>query len=138
MGISPRAHFFDKCGKIEKIPYRKFERLLSADKATCYPKYASEKVKCSISLVEMENRQAKNIIHCDYLIIHFNQSGQLDTEKHAHGTTLKLHSIDLLSNFNNIIYLQTAIAKKQYMKDFTWQASQQQINAIVAHIFSNK
>ncbi|MFT6195647.1 MAG: hypothetical protein ACJASU_002576 [Cognaticolwellia sp.] len=32
MGISPRVHFFDKYGKIEKIPYRKFERLLNADK----------------------------------------------------------------------------------------------------------
>ncbi|MFT5636592.1 MAG: hypothetical protein ACI89T_002061 [Cognaticolwellia sp.] len=38
MGISPRVHFFDKYGKIQKIPYLKFERLLSADKNLSYPK----------------------------------------------------------------------------------------------------
>ena len=86
----------------------------------------------------MENRQAINIVHCDYLIIHFNQSGQLDIAKHAHGSALKFRTIDLLNNFNNITYMQPVITKKQYMKDFTWQASQQQINAIVRHIFSSK
>jgi hypothetical protein len=34
--------------------------------------------------------------------------------------------------------MQPMIAKKQYTKDFTWQANQQQINAIVKHIFSRK
>jgi hypothetical protein len=138
MGISPRVHFFDKYGKIQKIPYRKFERLLSADKLIYYPKYASERVKCSISYVEMENRQAIKIIHCDYLIIPFNQNGQLDVEKYAQGTALMFQSIDLLNNISKITYMQPMIAKKQYTKDFTWQASQQQINAIVKHIFSRK
>ena len=138
MGISPRVHFFDQDGKVQKIPYRKFDRLLSADKRIYFPQYASEKVKCSVSYVEMENRQAINIIHCDYLIIHFDQNGQLDIAIHAHGTALMYRSIDLLSNFKNITYMQPVIAKKQYMKDFTWQASQQEINAIVAQIFSSK
>ena len=138
MGISPRVHFFDQYGKIEKIPYRKFERLLSADKAKCYPKYASEKVKCSISYVEMENRQAIEILHCDYLLIPFNQQGQLDVDRYAQGTALKFQSIDLLNSFNNITYIQPELAKKKYMKDFTWQATPQQIDAIIAHIFSSK
>ncbi|PKI14338.1 hypothetical protein [Colwellia sp. 12G3] len=138
MGISPRVHFFDKYGKIEKIPYRKFERLLNADKDVFYPKYSSERVKCSISYVEMENRQAINIIHCDYLIITFNENGQLDTNKHAQGTALMFQSIDLLGNLNNITYLQPVIAQKQYRQDFIWQANQQEINAIVKQIFSKK
>ncbi len=138
MGISPRVHFFDQYGKIEKIPYRKFERLLSADKNTCYPKYASEKVKCSISYVEMENRQAIEIIHCDYLLIPFNQQGQLDVDRYAQGTALRFQSIALLNNFNNITYIQPELAKRKYMKDFTWQATPQQIDAIVAHIFFSK
>jgi len=138
MGISPRVHFFDKYGKIEKIPYRKFERLLNSDTNVFYPKYTSEKVKCSISYVEMENRQAIKILHCDYLIIPFNEDGQLDVGKHAQGTALMLQSIDLLGNLNNITYLQPVIAKKQYTHDYTWQANQQQINAIVTNIFSSK
>jgi len=138
MGISPRVHFFDKYGKIQKIPYRKFERLLNADKCIYYPKYASQRVKCSISYVEMENRQAIKILHCDYLIIPFNQNGQLDIDKYTQGTALIFQSIDLLSNCNNINYIQAVRAKKQYKKDFTWQVNQQQINAIVAHIFSSK
>lgn len=138
MGISPRVHFFDKYGKIEKIPYRKFERLLNADKNVFYPKYISEKVKCSISYVEMENRQAIKILHCDYLIIPFNENGQLDVDTHAQGTALMLQSIDLLGNLNNITYIQAKIAKKEYMKDFTWQAKQQQILAIVEDIFYRK
>jgi hypothetical protein len=138
MGISSRVHFFDKYDKIQKIPYRKFERLLSADKHIYYPRYASEKVKCSVSYVEMENRQAIKILHCDYLIIPFNQNGQLDVEKYAQGTALMLQSIDLLNHVNNITYMQPVKAKKRYMKDFTWQANQQQINAIVGHIFASK
>ena len=138
MGISPRVHFFDQYGKIAKIPYRKFERLLNADKAICFPKYASEKVKCSISYVEMENRQAIEILHCDYLLIPFNKQGQLDVDRYAQGTALKFQSIDLLNKFNNITYIQPELAKKQYMKDFTWQATPQQIDAIVAHIFFSK
>ncbi|WP_057832316.1 hypothetical protein [Colwellia sp. TT2012] len=138
MGISPRVHFFDKYGKIEKIPYRKFERLLNADKNVFYPKYISEKVKCSISYVEMENRQAMKILHCDYLIIPFNENGQLEVDTYAQGTALMLQSIDLLGNLNNITYLQPVIARKNYRHGFTWQANQQQINAIVAHIFSRK
>ncbi len=138
MGISPRVHFFDKYGKIEKIPYRKFERLLNADKDVFYPKYSLEKVKCSISYVEMESRRAINIIHFDYLIIPFNEDGQLDVDTHAQGTALMLQSIALLGNLNNITYLKPVIAKKQYTHDFTWQANQQQINAIVANIFYKK
>lgn len=111
MGISPRVHFFDQYGKLEKIPYRKFERLLSADKATYFPKYASEKVKCSISYVEMENRQAIEIIHCDYLLIPFNQQGQLDVDRYAQGTALRSQSIDLLNNFNNITYIQPELTR---------------------------
>ncbi|MFT5759617.1 MAG: hypothetical protein ACI9LM_004384 [Alteromonadaceae bacterium] len=135
MGISPRVHFFDKDGKIQKIPYRKFERLLSADKKVYYPKYTYEMVKCSVSYVEMEKRHAINIIHCDYLIIPFDQNGQLDVDKYAQSRSLMFQSIDLLSNFTNITYMQPVIAKKQYAKDFKWQANQQQINAIVKDIF---
>ena len=138
MGISPRVHFFDKNGRIEKIPYRKFERLLNADKNVYYPKYSSEKVKCSISYVEMENRCAVKIIHCDYLIIPFNQNGQLDVDIYSQGTALMFQSIDLLSSLSNITYIEPVIANKEYRRDFTWQANQQQINAIVTHIFSKK
>jgi len=138
MGISPRVHFFDKYGKIAKIPYRKFERLLNADKNVYYPKYSSEKVKCSISYVEMENRCAVKIIHCDYLIIPLNQNGQLDADMYSQSTALIFQSIDLLGNLNNVTYIQPVIAKKEYTRDFTWQASQQQINAIVTDIFSKK
>jgi hypothetical protein len=86
----------------------------------------------------MESRQAVKILHCDYLLIHFNQKGQLDVDRYAQGTALRFQSIVLLNNFNNINYIQPILAKKQYMKDFTWQINQQQINAIVAHVFSSK
>lgn len=112
MGISPRVHFFDQFDKIQKIPYRKFERLLNADKRVYYPKYASEKIKCSVSYVEMENHHSIKILYCDYLIIPFNQKGQLDVERHAQGTALMFQSIDLLNNFNNITYMQAVKAKK--------------------------
>jgi hypothetical protein len=52
MGVSPRVHFFDKYGKIQKIPYRKFERLLSADKCIYYPKYPLKGLSAPFSMLK--------------------------------------------------------------------------------------
>ncbi|MCP4988841.1 MAG: hypothetical protein GY928_23140 [Colwellia sp.] len=79
----------------------------------------------------MENRCAVKIIHCDYLIIPFNQNGQLDVDMYSQGSALIHQSIDLLSSLNNVTYLQPVIAGKLYKKGFTWQANQTQIKAIV-------
>jgi hypothetical protein len=138
MGISPRVHFFDKYGKIEKIPYRKFERLLNGDKNISYPKYAYQKVKCAISYVEMENRYPVNIIHCDYLLIPFDTAGGLDTNCYQYGLRLMHQSFDLLSSLDNIVYIQSIKAQKEYKKNFTWQVSQGYIQAIIDQIFQNK
>ncbi len=86
----------------------------------------------------MENRCAVKIIHCDYLIIPFNQNGQLDVDMYSQGTALMFQSIDLIGNLNNVTNLQPVIAGKLYKRDFTWQANQQHINAIINQIFPKK
>ena len=73
MGISPRVHFFDKYGKIQKIPYRKFERLLSADKLYITLSTLLKGLSAPFLYVEIESRQAIKILHCNYLLIPFNQ-----------------------------------------------------------------
>ncbi|SFC94953.1 hypothetical protein [Pseudoalteromonas denitrificans] len=135
MGIRPKVHFFDTSNNLKKIPYSKFDRLLAGDQKVCYQQYASQRIKCAISYVEILNRQPIKIVHCDYIIIPFNEVGGLNIVEYQHGKALMYQSIDLLSDLNNIIDLQRLKAQKQFSNDFTWQANQQQIKAIVDQIF---
>lgn len=135
MGIRPRVHFFDKDNILKKIPYSKFDRLLNGDKKICYPQFALQRVKCAVSYIEIQNRQPINIVHCDYMIIPFNNSGNLDINEYQHGKMLMFQATGILLSLDNIVKLQDVKAQREFNNAFTWQASQEQIKAIVNQIF---
>ena len=135
MGIRPRVHFFDQDNTLKRIPYRKFDRLLNGDKKICYPQFSLQRVKCAVTYIEMQNRQPINIVHCDYMIIPFNNSGNLDINEYQHGKMLMFQATGILLSLDNIVRLQDVKAQRDFNNGFTWQPSQEQIKAIVDQIF---
>jgi len=83
----------------------------------------------------MKNRQPINIVHCDYMIMPFNNSGNLDINEYQHGKMLMFQATGVLLSLNNIVRLQDVKAQRDFNNGFTWQPPQEQIKAIVDQIF---
>jgi len=136
MGIGIRIHFFHDDGVIKKIPYARFERLLSVDSIERFPHYAKKKMRCSMTYVELEHRVPARIMQTDFMIIPFAEDGSMDYEEFSRGDQLAFNMIDILPapKTDNIIDISKRISRKRYLEEFTWKPTNKELNYLVNDI----
>ena len=133
MGLGVRIHFFEDEGSIKKIPYAKFNRLISRGSDERLETYAGKRVRCAMTFVEIHERKAAGIIRTDFMIIPFASNGGVDREEYDRGSSLAINMIEfeLSSLDKKVVDIVPKISRRRYIQEFTWAPTQEEINAII-------
>lgn len=136
MGLSLRIYIVEDDDSIQKLPWAKYERLLSKDPKECLPLYANKRVRYALVVVDLFNRKPMEILKVQYSFLTFDSEGRLDkdeSEREARMAFNVLGPIDPSSG--NVIYASHRFAEKRFKDKYTWDPTPEIDAAIVSEVF---
>ena len=137
MSIGIRIHVFEEGGSFKKIPYAKFERLISRSSNERLEAYAGKRVRFAMTFVEFYERKVVKIMRTDFIIIPFASDGSVDREEYDRRSSLGINMVDfpIPSMDRNVVNLVPKISRKRYYQEFTWTPRQEDVTAIISDVF---
>ena len=139
MGIGVRVHFFQEDGRIKKIPYTRFDRLLSDGSDERLEAHAGKRVRCAMTFVELHQRKPTKILRTDFKIIPFAANGKVDFEEYRRGQRLAFNMVDLVglsreARADNVVDLRPRVSRKRYVDEFTWEPTDDEFDRLVREV----
>lgn len=131
-GIGVRIFIFHEDGSIKRVSHRRFEAFHNEHEI--FPEYAGKNLRCAFVVVELRNRKPVEIKVIDPIRLYFEADGSCNQvmrkrkkllTKKTTGQTFRAGNSDIVIN------LEPRTAQKQLEKDFSWQPTAADTNAIL-------
>jgi len=135
VGIGVRAFIVKESG-IERVPWRRFERLLCGVPGEMMSECAGRQVRCALLYVELMNRQPVAVRHADYLVVSFGSDGRVDRRAVRRRGRLVSQSVSRAFGVVSepVVEFAPYLATRQYRKEYKWVPSSQEANALFAAV----
>jgi transposase len=138
MGLSIRIFLVEDDDSIKRLPLTRYERLHKHDPHERLLKYAGQRVRYALIVVDLVNRRPVEIVKDEFGFLFFDDEGRLKVSEHGKEESLALDMLDpLFSDQTNsrVIDARHKFAKKRYFNKFSWSPTDEIIAAIAEAIF---
>jgi len=138
MGLSIRVFIVEDDDSINRLPLAQYERLLKRGPDERLLKYAGNRVRYALLVVDLVNRRPIEIVRDQFGFLDFDDEGQLKIGEHEKKESLTFDMLEpILSDQTNsrVINARHKFAKKSYLDKFSWEPTDEIIAAIAKAIF---
>jgi hypothetical protein len=116
----------------------RYERLHNHDPEERLLKYAGQRVRYALMVVDLVNRRPVEIVRNEFGFLFFDDEGRLKASEHEKEESLAFDMLTPLfsdQKNNRVIDARHKFAKKRYFDNFSWKPTDEIIAAIAETIF---
>ena len=138
MGLSIRIFIVEDDDTIKRLPLTRYERLHKHDPDERLLKYAGQRVRYALIVVDLVNRRPVEIVKDEFGFLFFDDEGRLKESEHGKAESLAFDMLTpLFSDQTNsrVIDARHKFAKKRYFDKFSWTPTDEIVAAIAEAIF---
>lgn len=138
MGLSIRIFLVEDDDSIKRLPLTRYERLHKHDRHERLLKYAGQRIRYALIVVDLVNRRPVEIVKDEFGFLLFDDEGRLKKSEHRKAESLAFDMLTpLFSDQTNsrVIDARHKFAKKRYFDKFSWSPTDEIIAAIAEAIF---
>ena len=138
MGLSIRIFIVEDDDTIKRLSLACYERLHKRDSDERLLKYAGQRVRYALIVVDLVNRRPIEIVRDEFGFLDFDNVGRLKVVEHEEQESLAFDLLDpLLSDQTNsqVIDARHKFAKKRYFDKFSWTPTDEIVVGIAEAIF---
>jgi hypothetical protein len=138
MGLSIRIFIVEDDDTIKRLPLTRYERLHKHDRDERLLKYAGQRLRYALIVVNLVNRKPVEIVKDEFGFLFFDDEGRLKKSEHGKEESLAFDMLTpLFSDQTNsrVIDARHKFAKKRYFDKFSWTPTDEIIAAIAEAIF---
>jgi len=138
MGIGFRVFLINEDDSLQRLPVKRYERLLNGEPEERLLQYAGKRVRCATVSLEVRERKPQSIIRIDYHFLSFDVEGRIDRSEQEKQMRLVA---ELMSPIIPVIFeeqcsgkiidARSHFAEKRYKQEFKWLPSPEIEEAIV-------
>ena len=140
MGISLRIFIVNADDSIQPLALARYDRLFERDSSELIPSYAGKRVRYTLVVVNLLNREPVEILRIQYSYLSFDSAGRIDPAYIEEETRL---GFDILPpilkkpNTQPIIDARHRFAQKRFDRQYKWEPTPEIESAIINLIFKN-
>jgi hypothetical protein len=138
MGIGFRVFLINEDDSLQRLPVKRYERLLDGEPGERLLQYAGKRVRCAMVSLEVRERKPQSIIRIDYLFLSFDAEGRIDRSEQEKEMRLAAEFISPIipaifeeQCSGKIIDARSHFAEKRYKQEFRWLPSPEIEEAIM-------
>ena len=142
MGIGFRVFLINEDDSLQRLPVKRYERLLDGEPGERLLHYAGKRVRCAMVSLEVRERKPQSIIRIDYLFLSFDAEGRIDRSEREKEVRLAAEFMSPIvpaifeeECSGKIIDARSYFAKERYKREFRWLPSPEIEEAITIAIF---
>ena len=138
MGLSIRIFIVEDDDTIKRLPLTRYERLHKHDPDERLLKYAGQRVRYALIVVDLVNRRPIEIVKDEFGFLSFDDEGRLNLSELVKEESL---AFDMLAPLfpdqtnGRVIDAQHKFARKRYFDKHRWEPTDQIVTAIAEAIF---
>ena len=138
MGLSIRIFVIEEDDTIKRLPLARYERLVKRDPNESLPKYAGQRVRYALIVVDLINRKPIEVVRDEYAYIEFDEEGRFKEPEHEKRESSALDMLDFFSieqRDRRVIDARHKFARKRYFDKNRWKPTDEIVAAIAEAIF---
>jgi hypothetical protein len=139
MGLSIRVFIVENDDTIKRLPLARYERLLRRDPDERLSRYAGQRVRYALIVVNLVNRKPIAVVKDEYAYLDFDKEGRFKEPVYEEVESSPLDMLDILSfeqkKDRRVIDARHKFARKRYFDKHWWKPTDEIIPAIAKAIF---
>jgi len=138
MGLSIRGFIVEDDDTIKRLPLARYERLLNQDPDERLSKYAGQRVRYALIVVNLVNRKPIEVVKDEYAYLDFDKEGRLKEPELKNEEISAFDMLDfsfLEQQDKRVIDARHKFAKKRYFDKYRWEPTDEIVAAIAEAIF---
>ena len=138
MGLSIRIFIVEDDNTIKRLPLARYERLLRRDPDERLSRYAGQRVRYALIVVNLANRKPI-MVKDEYAYLDFDKEGRFKEPVYEEVESSPLDMLDILSfeqkKDRRVIDARHKFARKRYFDKNRWEPTDEIVTAIAETIF---
>jgi transposase len=138
MGLSIRIFIVEEDDKIKRLPLARYERLLRRDPDERLSRYAGQRVRYALIVVDLVNRKPIEVVRDEYAYLDFDREGRLKEPEFENEESSAFDMLDFFSlekQDKRVIDARHKFARKRYFDKNRWDPTDEIVTAIAEAIF---
>jgi transposase len=139
MGLSIRVFIVENDDTIKRLPLARYERLLRRDPDERLSRYAGQRVRYALIVVNLVNRKPIAVVKDEYAYLDFDKEGRFKEPVYEEVESSPLDMLDILSfeqkKDRRVIDARHKFARKRYFDKNRWEPTDEIATAIAEAIF---
>ena len=139
MGLSIRVFIVEDDDTIKRLPLARYERLLNRDPDERLSRYAGQRVRYALIVVNLVNRKPIEVVRDEYAYLDFDKEGRFKEPVYEEVESSPLDMLDVLSleqkKDRRVIDARHKFARKRYFDKNRWEPTDEIVTAIAETIF---
>jgi hypothetical protein len=124
MGLGMRVFIVKDDGSLERLAFRRYNRLLQRHPGERLFQYAGKRARCAVIVVESINRKPVEILKCQYSYLSFDSDGMLKQGGEG-GVNLAMDMLEpvIIERAKQVVDARHKFARKRYAREYRWEPS---------------
>ena len=138
MGLGSRIFIVKEDDSIERLSFKRYERLIKGHPDERLSRFAEKRVRYALIVLEMINRKPVEILMTEYSFLTFDSEGRLDLVEREKASRLAIDMLEPIASekkLGKVIDVKHKFAKKRFDNRYLWKPSPEIETAIAATIF---
>jgi transposase len=138
MGLSIRIFIVEEDNTIKRLPLARYERLLNRDPDERLSRYAGQRVRYALIVVNLVNRKPIEVVKDEYAYLNFDEKGRIIEPELKNEEISAFDMLDfsfLEQQDKRVIDARHKFAKKRYFDKYRWEPTDEIVAAIAEAIF---
>ncbi len=138
MGLSIRVFIVEDDDTIKRLPLARYERLLNRDPDERLSRYAGQRVRYALIVVNLVNRKPIEVVKDEYAYLDFDKEGRIKEPELKNEEISAFDMLDfsfLEQKDKRVIDARHKFARKRYFDKYRWEPTDEIVTAIAEAIF---
>ena len=138
MGLSIRVFIVEDDDTIKRLPLARYGRLLNRDPDERLSRYAGQRVRYALIVVNLVNRRPIEVVKDEYAYLNFDEKGRLKEPELKNEESSAFDMLDfsfLEQKDKRVIDARHKFARKRYFDKYRWDPTDEIVTAIAEAIF---
>jgi hypothetical protein len=124
---------------IQRLPLKRYERLIDRDPNERFPQCAGKRVRYVEVALELEQRKPVRVLRLLYLILPIDSEGQVDAAEQEKERRLGVEMMPPIPDRGSkqVIEAGYRFAKRRFDNEYRWEPTQKMELAVMKAIFGN-
>ena len=138
MGLSIRVFIVEDDDTTKRLPLARYERLLNRDPDERLSRYAGQRVRYALIVVNLVNRKPIEVVKDEYAYLDFDEKGRLKEPELKNEESSAFDMLDfsfLEQKDKRVIDARHKFARKRYFDKYRWDPTDEIVTALAEAIF---